>query len=170
MRDRIRWYRKTGTVDKTPIIAMRERGGRTVAMPLENTGAATIEKVVHQHVEAGATLNTDEYIAYKRLGTDYKHKSVNHSQDEYSRNGVTTNGVESVFAVMRRGLHGVYHKASKKHMARYVNEFAWRLNDGRVQRHTLDRLNSFIGAVTGRQITYEELIADNGKDREARPL
>ena len=115
MRDRIR-YRKTGTVDKTPIIAMRERGGRTVAMPLENTGAATIEKVVHQHVEAGATLNTDEYIAYKRLGTDYKHKSVNHSQDEYSRNGVTTNGVESVFAVMRCSCHGVYHKASKKHM------------------------------------------------------
>lgn len=86
------------------------------------------------------------------------------------RGDVTTNGVESVFAVMRRKLHGVYHKASKKHLARYVNEFAWRLNEGNVTRHTLGRLDSFIGAVTGRQITYKELMADNGKDREAQPF
>ncbi len=129
-----------------------------------------LSKLFGKISKLSSTLHTDEYPAYKRLAPDYKHETVNHSIDEYSRNGVTTNGVESVFAVMRRGLHGVYHKASKKHLARYVNEFAWRLNEGNVQRHTLSRLDSFIGAVTGHQITYKELIADNGKDPIAQPF
>jgi ISXO2-like transposase domain len=71
---------------------------------------------------------------------------------------------------MKRGLHGVYHHASPKHIDRYIDEFTWRLNDGNVKRHTWERLDSLIGAVTGRQITYKELIADNGKEAEAKPF
>lgn len=60
---------------------------------------------------------------------------------------------------MKRGLHGVYHSASKKHLGRYVNEFTFRLNDGNVKRHSLERLASFVTATVGRRITYKELIA-----------
>jgi len=67
--------------------------------------------------------------------------------------------MESVFAVLKRGLHGVYHKASKKHIARYINEFTWRLNEGNVKRHSLDRLDSFVDAVVGKRITFAELTA-----------
>ena len=161
-------FRGSGPVNKTVVVGMRERKGRTRAMVVQGSGAISIERAVRQNVEIGSNLHTDEYVSYKRLGTDYSHQTVNHSLDEYSRNGVTTNGVESVFAVMRRGLHGVYHKASKKHLARYANEFAWRLNEGNVARHTLERLDSFVDAVTGRQITYKELTAENGKDRIAQ--
>jgi hypothetical protein len=56
-------------------------------------------------------------------------------------------------------LHGVYHHASDKHLSRYVNEFTFRLNDGNVKRHTLNRLSSFITATAGRRITYKELTA-----------
>lgn len=70
-----------------------------------------------------------------------------------------TNGVESVWAVLKRGLHGVYHHASRKHLHRYVDEFTFRLNAGNVARHTLDRLDSFVDGVVGRRITYEELTA-----------
>jgi len=59
--------------------------------------------------------------------------------------------------VLKRGLHGVYHHASEKHLSRYVNEFTFRLNDGGVKRHTLDRLASFVDATVERQITYKEL-------------
>ena len=65
---------------------------------------------------------------------------------EYVRDDVTTNGIESVCAVMKRGLHGVYHHASEKHLHRYVDEFAFRLNEGNVKRHTMERLESFVEA------------------------
>ncbi len=146
-----------GAVNKTPVIGMRERGGRTRAFPIQNTGAITVDRAVRQNIEQGSVLHTDEHPSYKHLRFDYKHESVNHKNDEYSRNGVTTNGIESVFAVMRRGLHGVYHHASKKHIARYVNEFTFRLNEGNVARHTMERLDSFIIATAGRRITYKEL-------------
>lgn len=73
------------------------------------------------------------------------------------RGHVTTNGIESVWAVLKRGLHGVYHHASDKHLARYVNEFTFRLNDGDVKRHTLERLASLVSASFGPRITYKTL-------------
>ena len=155
-----RLYGDRGVPPKTAVIGMRERGGRTKAMPLATTGARNVISTIRQNVEAGATIHTDEYAAYRSLKQDYKHESVNHNKMEYSRNGVTTNGIESVFAVMRRGLHGVYHHASKKHIARYVNEFTWRLNEGNVERHTLDRLDSFVDAVAGKRLTHARLTSN----------
>lgn len=91
-------------------------------------------------------------------GLFFNHETVNHSEGEYVRDDVTTNGVESVFAVMKRGLIGVYHHASKKHLGRYVNEFAFRLNDGNVKRHTMERLESFVSGTKGKRLTYKGLI------------
>lgn len=51
------------------------------------------------------------------------------------------------------------HHASKKHLFRYIDEFAWRLNEGDVKRHTLERLASFVDAIVGKRITYKQLIA-----------
>jgi transposase-like protein len=158
MRERLK-FSGAGSTNKTPVIGMRERGGRTRALPLyDGTGAISIERTVRQNVEPGSIIHTDELAAYKRLDNDYNHETVNHSQGEYSRNGVTTNGMESVFAVLRRGLHGVYHHASPKHLARYVDEFSFRLNEGNVRRHTWDRLDSFVDAVAGKRLTYKGLI------------
>jgi hypothetical protein len=72
---------------------------------------------------------------------------------------VTTNGIESVFAVLKRGIHGVYHHASPKHLHHYVGEFTFRRGDSDVSRHTLDRLASLFSAALGRRLTYKDLIA-----------
>ena len=53
----------------------------------------------------------------------------------------------------------MYHHASEKHLARYVNEFTFRLNEGNVERHTFERLNDLIAAAGKRRITYKELTA-----------
>ncbi len=148
-----------GTVGKTPVIGMRERGGRTFAEPIEGRDTETLQKAIYENVEIGSVLHTDEYRGYRGVGSAYKHKTVNHAAGEYSKNGVSTNSIESVWAVMKRGLHGVYHHASEKHLARYVDEFTFRLNDGNVKRHTLNRLDSFVDATVGRRITYKDLIA-----------
>jgi hypothetical protein len=89
----------------------------------------------------------------------FRHEAVNHSAGEYVRGMAGVNGVESVWAVLKRGLHGVYHQVSAKHLHRYVDEFAFRLNAGDVKRHTLERLNSFIDAVAGKRLTYKAVTA-----------
>lgn len=150
-----------GTVGKTPVLGMRERGegGKTVAMPLASTDAQTIQDAIVQRVEVGSMLHTDEAGVYRGLGgLFFNHETVNHSEGEYVCDNVTTNGIESVFAVLKRGMIGVYHHASEKHLARYVDEFAFRLNDGDVKRHTLDRLDSLIDAAEGKRLTYKRLI------------
>jgi transposase-like protein len=147
-----------GTVGKTAVVAMRERGGRMKAMPVADADMATLHTTIHQNVEAGSTLHTDEAAVYRGLnGLFFDHETVNHSEGEYVRDGVTTNGVESVFAVMKRGIIGVYHHTSKKHLGRYVDEFSFRLNEGDVKRHTLQRLDSFIDGVAGKRLTYKAL-------------
>jgi transposase-like protein len=145
-----------GTVGKTAVLGMRERGGRTVAMPIANTDAGTIQNEIIQNVEIGSVIHTDEAGAY--AGMPFDHETVNHSQKEYVRDDVTTNSIESVFAVLKRGLVGVYHHASPKHLGRYVDEFAFRLNEGNVKYHTLTRLDSFVEGTAGKRLTYKALI------------
>jgi transposase-like protein len=148
-----------GPVGKTAVVGLRERGGRTIAKVVKNTDRETLQNAIYDNVELGSTINTDEHVAYAGLhGPFFTHATVNHLGGEYSRGSVTTNGIESVWALLKRGIYGTYHQVSAKHLDRYVDEVAFRLNDGNVQRHTLDRLDSFIQAVDGKRLTYKRLI------------
>lgn len=139
---------------------MRERGGRTKASIIANSSANVLHAAVFANVEVGSQLHTDEHGGYLGLdGLFFDHETINHGAGEYVRDGVTTNSIESVWAVLKRGLHGVYHHASPKHLARYVDEFTFRLNEGAVDRHTLQRLDSFIAGMAGKRLTYAGLIA-----------
>lgn len=148
-----------GTVGKTAVLGMRERGGRTKAVVMANSDTEGVQGEILHAVKLGATLHTDEHKSFTGLGDAlYQHETINHSIGEYIRGDVTTNGMESVWAVLKRGVHGIYHHVSEKHLGRYVDEFTFRLNDGNVKTHTLTRLDSFIDATVGRRITYKELI------------
>lgn len=149
-----------GSIGKTAVLGMRERGGRVRAKVVEATDINTIQNEIHGTVEAGSQIYTDEYGAYSDLdGLFFKHETVNHSAGEFVRGSAHTNSIESVWAVLKRGLHGVYHHASKKHLFRYVDEFTFRLNEGNVERHTFERLDSFVDASAGKRLTYRRLIA-----------
>lgn len=149
-----------GGAGKTTVVGMRERGGRTKASVIANSSANVLHAAVFANVEVGSQLHTDEHGGYLGLkGLFFDHETINHGAGEYVRGGVTTNGIESVWAVLKRGLHGVYHHASPKHLARYVDEFTFRLNEGAVDRHTLQRLDSFIAGMAGKRLTYAGLIA-----------
>lgn len=148
-----------GPVGKTAVLGMRQRGGRVIAKVVESVDINTVQNEIHGSVEAGSTLYTDEHGAYNDMdGLFFRHETVNHGAGEYARGPVSTNSIESVWAVLKRGLHGVYHHASKKHLFRYVDEFTFRLNDGNVAIHHLDRLDSFIAAANGKRLTYKRLI------------
>jgi len=149
-----------GPVGKVAVLGMRERGGRTRAKVTEIRTLDAIHGEIHGAVEVGTQLYTDDHMVFQGLdGLFYRHESVNHSAGEYARGPASTNSIESVWAVLKRGLHGVYHHASPKHLFRYVDEFTFRLNEGNVERHTLERLDSFVDGVSGKRLTYARLIA-----------
>lgn len=158
MYDRIHKPRERS--EKVAVIGIRERGGNTYAAVTESIGGLALRTAVQKNVLLGTRVISDEAPGYKRLGSEgYKHEAVKHVAGEYVRGTAHTNGIESVWAVMKRGMHGVYHHADRKHMSRYVNEFTFRLNQGNVSRHTTERLDSFVDAVAGKRLTFEMLTA-----------
>jgi transposase-like protein len=149
-----------GSVGKSTVLGMRERGGRTRAKVTEVRSLDNVQSEIHGNVEVGTQLYTDDHMLFNNLdGLFFRHDTVNHAAGEYARGPASTNSIESVWAVLKRGVHGVYHHVSPKHLARYVDEFTFRLNEGDVKRHTLARLDSFIDAITGKRLTYKELTA-----------
>jgi transposase-like protein len=149
-----------GPVGKTAVLGMRERDGRTILFPINERTLQTVTEKVHTNIELGSQLYTDDALMFSDLdGLFFKHESVNHSAGEYARGAASTNSIESVWAVMKRGVYGVYHHISPKHTGRYTDEFAFRLNEGNVKNHTLQRLDSFVGAIVGKRLTYKELTA-----------
>ena len=148
-----------GPVGKTAVLGMRERGGKSKAQPIAGTDSETLRATIEQHVEPGSTVYTDEHRGYSAL-TGYGRGTVNHGAKEYVGAGdIHINSAESMWAVLKRSIYGTWHHVSVKHLNRYVNEATFRLNEGSVHRHTLDRLASFVESAFVGRITYEELTA-----------
>ncbi len=147
-----------GTVGKQAILGMRERGGEVKAMLITNADRKTLEGEISKLVKKGAIVYTDDHAGYSRLHIDYQHTSVRHSAKEFVYGMAHTNGIESVWAVLKRGYNGTFHSISTKHLHRYVNEFVFRLNQGNVEIDTTNRMDSLAKGITGKRLTYADLI------------
>ena len=155
-----------GPVDMTTVAGAKDRAtNRVAARVVENTDAPTLQGFVREHVKPGATVYTDEAKAYKGM-TEFDHEAVNHSVSEYVREMVSTNGMESFWAMLKRGHQGIYHKMSPKHLDRYCQEFAGRHNAR--DADTIDQMTVIVEGMDGKRLRYRELIADNGLDSGAR--
>lgn len=119
----------TGGTDKKAVFGLKQRGGEVRATVVDNVRMRTVEKHIVEHVQPGTSIYTDDFVAYSRLGHFFNHEKVNHTIGQYVRDGIIhTNGVESFWALFKRGYIGIYHWMSDKHLQRYVDEFAYRLN------------------------------------------
>jgi hypothetical protein len=120
-----------------------------------------IKGMVNKNVEIGSTIHTDEALIYKNAFPDYTRKHVNHWRREWVKDGVTVNHVENFFGVMKRGVVGIYHQISFKHLQAYINEFSYRYNS----RKTTDgnRFETVCTNLEGR-LTYKQLVY--GKSEE----
>ena len=149
-----------GVVGKVCVLGMRERGGRTKTVLIEKRDGETLGNEISRNVKKGSTVFTDEHKGYLGLlDKDFEHGTVNHSAKEFVNGMASTNGIESVWAVIKRGYNEVYHNWSKKHMRQYVNEFSFRLNEGNCKIDTENRLASLFASMVGKTITYKELVA-----------
>jgi transposase-like protein len=145
-----------GPVGKTAVVGILQRGGKVTATPVESTDSVTLHTLIRDTVQPGATVFTDEHRSYLGL-RGFRHSSVNHSAGEYVRHQAHTNGVESFWALLKRGYYGIHHSMSCKHLHRYVNEFAHRHNTVKLDMFAC--LAQTIDGMLGRRLTYQKLIA-----------
>src|SRR5208337_1168491 len=86
------------------------------------------------NVSADARLMTDGWPAYRKPGKEFaSHETVDHLVNEYARGDVTTNTVEGYFAILKRGINGVYHHVGRQHLHRYLSEFDFRYNSRKIK-------------------------------------
>lgn len=144
-----------GAVGKAPVVAIKEReSGNVIAEAIEATDRGTLQSFVRSNTDADATVYTDEAQAY--VGINRKHESVKHSVKEYVRGQAHTNGIESFWAMLKRGYNGTYHQFSEKHLQRYVNEFAGRHNARELD--TADQMSALVVNGVGKRLRYDDLI------------
>jgi transposase-like protein len=143
---------------KAPVFAMVERDGNIRRLVVPTVSARNLRAALAQYVDRSATLLTDENPSYlgSRSRFEGGHFSVHHKSGEYvAFNGAHINTAESSFAILKRGINGIYHAVSKKHLHRYVGEFDFRwntrkLNDG-------DRTVAAIRAASGKRLDYRTM-------------
>ena len=146
----------TGGINKTVVFGMLSRDGevRTQVVPAVNS--TTLKPIIEKNVAAGSNLYTDEHRAYCGL-SQYNRAITRHMIKEFVVGDCHTNGIESFWALFKRGYHGVYHQMSKKHLQRYLNEYAFRFN-----RKTLTMKEMFADVVArvagSAQLPYKTLI------------
>lgn len=142
---------------KIPVVGIIERGGELRASVVENTTRKHLQTFINEHMETGAKINTDEWKGYKGLSKTYDHNFVRHNTGEYVQGDVHTNTLEGFWSLLKRGLSGIYHTISKKHLQRYVDEFVFRYN---TRMDTgVERFNKFLKNIST-QISYKDLILD----------
>ena len=128
---------------------MKDRDTNQVAAKVvKSADKDTLQGFVKDHAAEGATVYTDEAIAYETLPFD--HEAVKHSVGEYVRGQASTNGVKSFWSMLKRGYHGTYHKMSVKHLQRYVTEFAGRYNVRDLD--TIQQMAALAHGMNGKQL------------------
>ena len=115
---------------KQPVFGMVQRKGRVVCMTVKNASRAQVFPLIEEHVLPASTVYTDEYPVYRTLGKQgpYIHEHIPHGEGVYVSGDVHTNTIEGFWSLVKRGLDGVFHSVSRRHLQGYLNEYAWRYN------------------------------------------
>jgi predicted RNA-binding Zn-ribbon protein involved in translation (DUF1610 family) len=130
-KSRTQMRRHGDKADKAIVLGIVQRGGPLVGKVVKSTGKMRLIPPIMENVATGTTVSSDEWNVYKRylptLG--YKHGYVNHSAGEYVRDGHHTNTLEGFWSHLKRGIRSTHVSVSKRHLQKYVDEFAFRFNN-----------------------------------------
>lgn len=140
--------------DKSAIMWMVQRGGSLIAKKVDDVQAMTLTCEIIKHVKESAKVYTDERLGYKSIKKIYDHSVIKHNCGEYVKESVHTNTIEWFRSLLKRGIVGIYHSISKKHMQRYINEFVFRYNSREVTE--CQRFNMLLAQCANR-LTYNQL-------------
>jgi transposase-like protein len=144
---------------KSPVFAIVERNGSIRRRVVPNVSGRTLRGAIQECVDPSARIITDEFSVYSGLHKMFSggHEVVQHSIGEYARGDVNTNTAESSFAILKRGITGIYHAVSKKHLHRYIGEFDFRWNTRRLNDG--ERTIEAIRGASGKRLSYRNLVS-----------
>ncbi|MCY4613131.1 MAG: IS1595 family transposase [Nitrospira sp.] len=144
---------------KQAVVGMKSRvTNQVAAQPVDPVSAKTLQRFVTTKTEGKTQVYSDTHRGYWGLRKQgYGLEQVNHSAGEYVRDMAHTNGIESFWALLKRGYHGTFHKMSVKHLHRYVTEFAGRHNIRTLD--TIEQMTILAQGVVGKRLPYRDLIA-----------
>jgi hypothetical protein len=149
---------KGGSGHKHTVVALVERGGEVRSLYMPSLNKSDMIRVVRKHVSPEAHLRTDESTYYadmaKRVAS---HETVNHGRDEYVRGTASTNTIEGVFSIFKRGMIGTYQHCGEQHLQRYLNEFDFRYsNRTALGVSDVGRADRILKGAEGKRLTYRQ--------------
>jgi len=121
---------------KSPVVGVvdREKGKVYAKVSLPNEKGKRLSgnqllAILNEVCKDNATVITDEFMGYGVLRrTEHVHLVIDHTQG-FVNDFIHTNNVESFWAILKRGVYGIYHHVSVKYLQNYVNEFCFRFNN-----------------------------------------
>ena len=111
----------------------------------------------------GATVYTDYARVYNSPPSN--RESIKHSLSDYFRGDLQTNGIESLWSMIKRSNKDIFHKLRPK-LDRYVQEFGGRHNI--YDSDTIDQMKAIGVGMRGKRLRYIQIVADNGLSSDAR--
>ncbi|MGA3170868.1 MAG: IS1595 family transposase [Chthoniobacteraceae bacterium] len=143
--------------NKAIAIGAVQRKGKIRLQVIRNASKEVLHRFIAENTAPDVeAIYTDELPAYNGIAdADTRHESVCHSKEEWVRGDVHTNGIESVWSLLKRSIIGAYHQVSMKHLDAYLDELEFRFNNRSnncIFRDTLTKL------VNAEKLPYQELV------------
>lgn len=145
------------TKSKVPVIGMVERNGKLVSHIIEDAKSSTLTPSILKVVDKDSTIYTDEWKGYSGIDKLYNHLSVKHKENQFVNGKVYTNTIENFWGLLKRGIFGIYHNLSKKHLQMYIDEYVFRYNY-RMSKD-FERFDILLMNITNR-LRYRDLIKE----------
>jgi len=143
--------------NKAIAIGAVQRAGKIRLQVIAHADKATLHKFIHDNTAPDTeAIYTDEMPAYWGIeDADTKHRWVNHSAEEWVVGDVHTNGIESVWSLLKRSIIGSYHNVSIKHLDAYLDELEHRFNNRKNEYIFRDTLTKLVHAA---KLPYQDLV------------
>ena len=152
---------ETWAQQKEIIVGMKNREtGQITAKVVPDRTRKELQEFIHERIKDGTVVLTDDHSSYRGMPM---HKFVNHSGWQFVNGEIHVNGMENFWSILKRGYKGIYHRMSPKHLQRYINEFAGRLNIRDLD--TIEKMAMVSMGLFGKRLTRRDLIAGKGATR-----
>lgn len=148
--------KKKGNDDKAMVFGALETGGKLRTKVLPSVKGVELQGAIREIVQPGSIMVSDDARGYHAVKREYSHVIINHSAGIYVNGDFHTNGIENFWSLFKRGIIGIYHQVSHKHLQAYADEFAYRYNTRKVSDQ--ERLATVLTHTQGR-LKYEDLTA-----------